>query len=140
MSPKTLDAVLAVDEQIGPGELSLLKDKGFRAVINCRPDGEEAGQPSSDEIARAAAQAGLAYVHVPVMPGGIGEEDVAAFGQALETLPQPIFGYCKTGTRAAMLWGLCRCGKEGPEAVLETARQAGYDLSSLRARLADRAG
>jgi len=90
-------------------------------------------------MASAAAEAGLAYAHVPVVVGKIGEADVAAFGRALETLPQPIFGYCKTGTRAAMLWGLSRCGKEGPEAVLETARQAGYDISSLRERLAERA-
>lgn len=41
-------------------------------------------------------------------------------------------GYCKTGTRAAMLWGLCQCGKEGPESLFETARQAGYEISSLR--------
>jgi sulfide:quinone oxidoreductase len=139
MTPKSLCPELAVDKQITPADVAAAKAQGFRSIINNRPDDEEPGQPASAEIAEAAEAAGLAYVHIPVVPGQISEADIAAFDKALETLPHPILGFCRTGTRASMLWALCRCGSQGPDAVCEVALKAGYDLSAIKPRLQQRA-
>lgn len=139
MDPKPLCPELAVDKQLTRQDIAQAKAQGFRSIINNRPDAEEPGQPTSDELAEAARQAGLAYAHIPVVPGQIGEADIAAFDKALETLPHPILGFCRTGTRASMLWALCRCGSEGPDAVCDTALKAGYDLSAIKPRLEERA-
>lgn len=114
MTPKMLCAELGIDKQITVADVAEAKKMGFRSIINNRPDGEEAGQPSSAEIERATKDAGLAYVQIPVVPGQVGEEHVAAFAQALAHLPQPILAYCKTGLRAGTLWALCNCDKRRP--------------------------
>ena len=139
MDPKHLCPELAVDKQISVEDVELAKAQGFRSIINNRPDNEEPGQPSSADIAEAARRAGLAYVHIPVVPGQIEEAQIEAFDVALESLPQPILGFCRTGTRASMLWALCRCGTEGPDAVCDTSLKAGYDLSAIKPRLQERA-
>jgi uncharacterized protein (TIGR01244 family) len=139
MNPKQLCAELSVDKQMTPADVARARAEGYRAIINNRPDNEEPGQPTSAELAEAARKEGLEYVHIPVVPGQIGEADIAAFARALDTLPKPIVGFCKTGTRASMLWALSRCAEAGPDTVCDAAAQAGYDLSAIRPRLQQRA-
>jgi sulfide:quinone oxidoreductase len=55
--------------------------------------------------------------------------------EALDTLPGPIFGFCRSGTRTAMLWALSRASASDPDTLIAAARDAGYDLSGLRPRL-----
>lgn len=138
MTPKMLCPELGIDKQIAIADVAEAKKMGFRSIINNRPDGEEAGQPSSAEIERAAKDAGLAYVRIPVVPGQVGEQQIAAFAQALEHLPQPILAYCKTGLRAGTLWALSNCGKRQPDQILEITKRAGCDLSALEQRLRER--
>jgi len=107
----------------------------FRTIVNARPDAEEPGQPSSAEIEQTARRLGLQYVHIPVVPGQITEQQVAAFARALTDKPHPVLAYCKSGNRAASLWALARVGKLGVERVIAAAAQAGFDLESLRPKL-----
>jgi sulfide:quinone oxidoreductase len=72
---------------------------------------------------------------LPVVAGDITDADVARFRQLLGTLPGPVLAFCRTGTRAAMLWALDQAGQRSPEALIETAGAAGYDLKPLYARL-----
>jgi len=50
MELKEISPKLSVSPQITPDDLAVLKDKGFRAIICNRPDGEGADQPNFPEI------------------------------------------------------------------------------------------
>jgi uncharacterized protein (TIGR01244 family) len=58
---RTIDASIAVAPQIAPDAIAELAAAGFTDIINNRPDGEDFGQPDGDEIAAAAAAAGMTY-------------------------------------------------------------------------------
>lgn len=131
---KPLADEISVCSFVSPADLPLLA-KNFRTIVNARPDAEETGQPSSAEIQAAAGRLGLEYVHIPVVPGQITDEQVAAFAKALSEKPGPVLAYCKTGTRAASLWALSRAGEHGTEQVLAAAAGAGFDLQALKPRL-----
>jgi sulfide:quinone oxidoreductase len=124
---------LSVAAQIDVADIAALAAQGFRSVINNRPDGEVDGQPTGAVLEVAARQAGLDYRHIPVVSGQLQDVQVQAFAAALEELPGPMLAFCRTGTRSTTLWAL---QADGPaDAVLETARAAGYDLSAWRSRL-----
>ena len=119
---------------VTPDELPALA-REFRTIINNRPDGEEPGQPTSAEIEAAARKLGLDYIHIPVVPGQIGEEQVGAFAKALAEKPGRKLAFCKSGTRAASLWALAESGKRRVGDILAAAAAAGYDLKALEPRL-----
>lgn len=135
MAGRQLDERLSTSPQISPEEVAIVAAAGFRAIISNRPDGEEPGQPSAADMRAAAEKHGLAFRHIPVTGGGIGPDDVAAMAAALDTLPGPIFGFCRSGTRTAMLWALAKAPTSDPDTLIAAARDAGYDLSGLRSRL-----
>lgn len=126
----------SVSAQVDPEEFEALAAAGFRSVISNRPEGEEPGQPSWEQIAAAAQAAGMEARHIPVTPGAYGDEDVSRFAAALEEMPGPVLGFCRTGTRAASMWALSQAGRQSPDAIIEAAAAGGYDISGLRDRLA----
>ena len=135
MEIKKLDDQLATSSQIAAGDLEAVAAAGYRAVLSNRPDGEAEGQPTAAEIAEAAKAAGLAFAHVPVIGSQISEQDIADFRQALDVLPRPVFGFCRTGTRTTMMWALAQAGTRTADDLISTAATAGYDLSGMRTRL-----
>lgn len=135
MAIRPLDEMLSVSPQITPHDIAAIAAAGFRSVICTRPDGEAADQPSAATVEAAAQEAGLSFRSIPVMAGAIGEADIARFRQALDALPGPVLGYCRTGTRAAMLWALVKVGERPAAELLGAAAKAGYDLGALRSRL-----
>ncbi|HET6307018.1 MAG TPA: TIGR01244 family sulfur transferase [Rhodopila sp.] len=135
MSPKFITHDLSVSPQLAPEDMPSVAAAGFRAVINTRPDGEEANQPSSETIRQAAVSAGLAYVHLPVVSGRIRDADVAAFGSALQAAQGKVLAFCRSGTRAVSLWALTQAGQLPTETILAAAGTAGYDLAGLAGRL-----
>ena len=119
---------------VSPGELPALA-REFKTIINNRPDGEEQGQATSAQLEEAARKAGLDYVHIPVIPGQIGDDQVARFAEALAARPGHTLAFCRTGTRSASLWALSQAGTKGSDEILEAAKDAGYDLTALKPRL-----
>ena len=115
-----------------------LKKAGFRAIICNRPDGEGADQPSFDEIEAAAKAAGIEARYVPVQSGMVTDEDVTAFGAALNDLQRPVLAYCRSGTRCTMLWTLAQYGQIAPEEILSLTGKAGYDMSGIVQQLSQR--
>ncbi|MBK3871191.1 bifunctional protein tyrosine phosphatase family protein/NAD(P)/FAD-dependent oxidoreductase [Stutzerimonas frequens] len=132
---KRLTPFLSVAAQLQPTDMALLAGSGFRCVINNRPDNEGEGQPSSEAIRQAAEASGLEYHHLPVISGQIGDADVAAFRALLGRIKGPALAFCRTGTRSASLWALAEAHHLDPQVLLQTARQADYDLSGLLPRL-----
>lgn len=135
MDIRTLTDTLSVTPQITVDDIPRIAAAGYRSIISDHPDGEEIGQPPAAVIKASADAAGIAFVHIPVTAANITPADVVAFGTALETLPKLILGFCRTGTRATMLWALSRAGKEQPSAIMARALAAGYDISMLAERL-----
>lgn len=135
MQLKPLSESLSVTLQVAVEDIAELARRGYRSIIGNRPEGETPDQPAWDELAAEARRHGLEARQIPVVPGQIGDGDIAAFGQALQELPQPIAAFCRTGTRSAMLWALSNPEGRSPEERLRIAAEQGYDLSALRERL-----
>ncbi|MEZ5668249.1 MAG: TIGR01244 family sulfur transferase [Alphaproteobacteria bacterium] len=129
---------LFVSPQIAAAELDALKAQGIRAIINNRPDGEQADQPASADLEAEAKARGLAYRHIPVVSGKITDDQVAAFDAALKEMPQPVLAFCRSGTRSTSLWALAHADEIDTELLLKRCADAGYDLAGLQPRLADR--
>lgn len=128
---KPLSDDLEVCAFVPPEKLAELAPR-FRTIINNRPDGEEAGQPTSAEIENEARRLGMDYVHIPVVPGKVDAEQVAAFRKAIQSRKGPVLAFCKTGRRAATLWALSQGGHRGVHKILGRVAAAGYDLSALK--------
>nr|WP_315466327.1 TIGR01244 family sulfur transferase [uncultured Rhodoferax sp.] len=106
---RAISETFAVAAQINPADVALAKAQGFKSIINNRPDMEGgAEQPASSSIAAAAEAAGMAYVHIPVVSGAYSPEAVAAMRHALDTMPKPILGFCRSGMRAGQMHDLAQ--------------------------------
>jgi uncharacterized protein (TIGR01244 family) len=129
---KRLDDRTYVAGQIRPEAIAGL---GVSLIVNNRPDGEEPGQPASDEVEAAARAAGIEYRHIPVA-GGFTLPQVTEMAQALAEAKGPVLAFCKSGTRSTFLWALARArlGAEA-ETLVRQAAEAGYDLGPIRAYL-----
>jgi sulfide:quinone oxidoreductase len=135
MTFKKISPELSVYEQLSLADLENAASKGFKAIINNRPDGEEAGQVPSATLEAKAKELGLVYRHIPIKPGNADDDAVSAFRSALHDLPAPIVAFCRTGTRSTTLWALSRADQLSVDAILSTASDAGYDLSGLKGRM-----
>jgi len=132
---KHISSQLSVTGQLNVEDLAQAKAAGFGTIIINRPDGESGGQPSFSDIEAAAQAEGLAVHYIPIIPGKISEDEIAAFATALGGSSLPVLAYCRSGTRSTMLWALSEADKSSTSAILSATSAAGYDLSKLRARL-----
>ena len=128
---KQISDRLYVGPQLTAEDIRRAKSQGFVAIINNRPDGEEPGQPSAAEYRSVAEDAQLAYTHIPVTAGQIGETQVRAFQEALSQANGPVLAHCKTGTRSAMLYAIGEVldGRMSSDQVIPFGQSAGLDLS-----------
>ena len=122
----------AVAPQIEPDDMAELATRGFRLVINNRPDGETPDQPTSAEMASAADIAGLDYYYIPVR-GGPGPAEVAAMATAVAEAEGPVLAFCRSGTRSIVTWALGQAasGERPRDELVQLGRHAGYELSSV---------
>jgi uncharacterized protein (TIGR01244 family) len=124
---------ISVAPQIEPADVTELARQGFVAVINNRPDDEDAGQPSGESVRRAAETLGMAYHAIPVTHAGFSGHQVEAMRAALDAANGPVLAYCRSGTRSTNLWALAEASKgEEPEALMEQAAGAGYNITGIR--------
>lgn len=95
--------------QIGAEHISQVVEKGFKSIINNRPDMEGGPeQPTSAQIEEAARTAGLDYIYQPVIPGQLTEADVRQFADQFNALPKPVLMFCRTGNRSNNLYQLAK--------------------------------
>jgi sulfide:quinone oxidoreductase len=135
MTPTKLTDDLFVGPQITLANLSGLAEQGFRSIIVNRPDGESYDQPSFVETDTAAKPQGLKVRYIPIESGNITDADIAAFKAAMHEMPKPVFAYCRSGARSTMMWALAQDESQSADAVIATAREAGYDISGLAPRI-----
>jgi len=128
---------LMVSPQISVEDVAAAKSLGVGLIVNNRPEGESADQTPGDEIAAAAAQAGIAYVAIPVTHAGFSLNQVEALDAALKQAGDAgVLAYCRSGTRSTLLWALtmARAGV-APAQIAQQAADAGYDVSPLQAQI-----
>ena len=95
--------------QISPEQVVQVAEKGFKSIINNRPDMEGGPeQPTSAQIEDAARVADEDYVYQPVVAGQITELDVRAFANHFNELPKPILMFCRSGNRSNNLYQLAK--------------------------------
>ncbi len=130
---RKIDDSISVAPQITVDDIAAIKAAGFVALINNRPDDEEAGQPSGESIRAAAEAAGLAYTAIPVGGGGFSFPQVQAMAGALAAADGPVLAYCRSGTRSCNLWALASATTgEHPAVLIEKGAEAGYNLDGIR--------
>lgn len=123
-----------VTDQMSADRIAEVSRQGFKAIIDLRPDGEEAGQPTSESIGTIAMLRGLQFAYVPVQHGDIPNASVDALAQALRAAPKPVLLYCRTGRRAARTWALVEAKRPGGldaasiERAVQSAGQTAEDL------------
>ena len=128
---RRIDERTLVAGQIRPDDIEALKAGGIGMIVNNRPDGEEAGQPSSSEMEAAARAAGIDYRYIPVASGFSGNQ-VEAMSEALGSAEGQVLAFCRSGTRSTFLWALARAREGDPaEELMQKAAAAGYDLGPI---------
>ena len=103
MNIRSLNDEYAVTPQISVADLDTIKEMGFKSVVCQRPDNEDPGQPDYAEIAARASELGLETRHIPVS-GQPTAEAVRAMVDALDEMPKPMLGYCRSGNRSTIIY------------------------------------
>lgn len=117
-------------------QVAELAERGYKSIISNRPEGETEDQPAWLELKAAAAAKGMDAVQIPVVMGQITDEQIAEFREALEQLPKPVAVFCRSGTRAALMWALANQASLTVDERISIAAKEGYDLEPFRQRLA----
>lgn len=103
MNIRKIDNSFAITGQIQPEDVKSLADAGYRGIVCVRPDDEDAGQPDFEQIEKAAREAGIKAMHIPVS-GPLTEGQLIRFEQAMAQMDGPVLGYCRSGGRAGSLY------------------------------------
>lgn len=114
-------------EQITVNDVSTLAHQGFKLLINNRPDHEAEGQPTHQEMAAAAAAAGIDYVYIPIQRS-LPTADIQALSNSLNKATGPVLAFCRTGTRSTNLWIMTQLDTKQAQAI-DHAKSLGYDLA-----------
>lgn len=135
---RQLDEKTLISGQIRPEDVPALKELGVTLIVNNRPDGEDMGQPESDDIEAAAKAHGIDYRHVPIVRG-MGPSDVEAMREAMHAAGGgKLFAFCRSGNRSTLAWAVAK-SEDGTsiEELERCAGQAGFDLGPVRHLLRD---
>lgn len=142
---RKIDEKTYASPQIGIAEVAYAKALGIGLIVNNRPEGEADDQTPGAEIERAAREAGMDYIAIPVSHAGFSIPQVEAMQQALTSAGDaPVLAYCRSGTRSTLLWALAQARSgANPDDIAAKAAGAGYDIGPIRATvdmLASQAG
>jgi uncharacterized protein (TIGR01244 family) len=103
MNIRAINQDYSVSPQISLEDLEEIKAMGFRSIVCHRPDNEDPGQPDFAEVERRAKELGLEVAHIPVV-GQPSADAVTAMNDALDELPKPMLGYCRSGNRSTAIY------------------------------------
>jgi len=136
--PAFLSPNIAVCGQLKPADLSDVARRGFRAIVNNRPDGEAwMGQPKASSLDEAAAEAGVASHHITFTMPTLTAEHARRFNEVLDGANGPVLIFCASGFRSALLWAIARAARgEAIDDLLKAAAAAGQPLDKHRETIA----
>jgi uncharacterized protein (TIGR01244 family) len=128
---------VAVAPKRGNYDIEEVAKGGINLIINNRPDGESPDQMSSAEIEAEARALGMDYVHIPVMPAKITDDQITAMVEAIKRGGDGyILVTCRTGMRAMIMYALAQ-SKIGvnSEPMIASAKAMGFDIMEHRERM-----
>ena len=124
----------------GPRTCAEAADRGFRLIINNRPDGEAPDQPTSARDGGGGRGAGLDYVYIPVRGGADTRHRSRRSATRSPSADGPVLAFCRSGTRSIVTWahgpGSWR-GDASREELIGWVATAGYDLSGCCSKRPD---
>ncbi|MHA3770144.1 beta-lactamase hydrolase domain-containing protein [Verrucomicrobiota bacterium sgz303538] len=132
---------VSITSQLHPASVPYLRRYGIWTVVDIRPDGEAADQPSSADIERASHAGNMAFYYIPVPHETIPDAAVQALSSALENAKMGTVLYCRTGRRAVRLFALAEASRpDGPslDSILEMVSTAGFSAEDLREAITHR--
>lgn len=94
---------ITLSGQITADDVASFAKQGIKSIVNNRPDGEQLGQPSSDEIAAACQKAGINYRQIAFASGMMEMSHVQAFADFYNQSERPLHIFCRTGNRSNQL-------------------------------------
>ncbi len=94
----------SVTMQIDPEDVESFAQDGYTTIICNRPDGEEFGQPTSASVQEACERHGIAFHMIPMRGSAVSPETLQRFLDVIRNAHGPVLGYCRSGTRSAILW------------------------------------
>ena len=123
---KTFTKEFSVSPQILVDDLPTIIKLGYKSIINNRPDREESDQPSHDSFRQKCIELGLDYHYLPVIPGQLTQQNSQDMNDLMNKMEKPILAFCRTGTRACLLWLGATLDSKTLEERVEIASQNGY--------------
>lgn len=110
----------------------IVAGRGFRTLINNRPNDDDPTRLSANTERREAMDQGLSYAFIPVTADTITEADVRAFQRAVAESDGPVLAHCKDGTHSLNLYliGEVLDGRMSDGEVAVFGRNRGFDTSS----------
>lgn len=103
MDLREINDEYAVSPQITLEDVDQLHALGYKSIVCHRPDDEDPGQPDFADIAARAQALGIETAHIPVS-GPPTPDAVRAMVDALDELPKPMLGYCRSGNRSTIIY------------------------------------
>ena len=125
----------SVSPQITPEDIPAIAAAGYRTIICHRPDQEVTPGLRAADVGAAARAAGLEFVELPVMQGGLFSKEIARQREAIAASDGPVLAYCASGTRSTIIWMFGAAGTIPVPELLAIASRAGYPLAAYRQQL-----
>jgi uncharacterized protein (TIGR01244 family) len=111
--------------QPAESDLNELKSRGFRSIVNLRPQSEPGQIPQAADIAN---KLGFDYHHLPISgPGDLNEENVTRFDALLKEVSLPTLVHCGSSNRVGALFALraVYVNRKDESEALQEGRRAG---------------
>lgn len=127
-----VDATIGCAGATDPKAMAVLKERGYKAVLNLREESEDGAQiPESKAAAEAA---GLTFIHVPFK--GSAPDDAVAdefLKVVANTTNQPLFINCGSANRVGAMWLIKRMviDKWEQDKAVEEAKAIGLSSAAL---------
>src|SRR5262245_45865992 len=131
----------AVTCYLDPTDFAQAAALGFKAVISNLPDGESARHTPGASEAKFAAEAGLAFRHIPATKHDVFDDRIVeAMGRAMGELKGPILAHCASGLRSALAWAAAAARSQPADCVIVALKSAGFNAEPIRGELEEQQG
>jgi uncharacterized protein (TIGR01244 family) len=130
---RNINAKQYVSGQITIDMMKDISDLGITLIINNRPDYEEEGQESSEELMKKAESLGIKFINIPFAANTLDKEKIINFSNLIKNNEQKALYFCRSGARSSTIWGIASVlylDKDINE-VMNKINNIGYDSSVL---------
>ena len=130
---RNINAKQYVSGQITIDMMKDISDLGITLIINNRPDYEEEGQASSEELMKKAESLGIKFINIPFAANTLDKEKIINFSNLIKNNEQKALYFCRSGARSSTIWGIASVlylDKDINE-VMNKINNIGYDSSVI---------